>query len=56
MLKIYREADNIVIEESAEKILIPYSDAVFNKLQGDITFDESKGYLINGIELCQIII
>jgi hypothetical protein len=55
MLKIYKENDEIVIEESGEMIKIPYSDAMYSRLQGEIVYN-GKEYQINGVELTKIIL
>lgn len=55
MLNIYAENNQIVIEDGQEKIEIPYNEDTYNKLQGEITHDEYKGWLIDGIELNKII-
>ncbi len=54
MLKIYKENDEIVIEESGEMIKIPYSDAMYNRLQGEVVYNGTE-YRINGVELTRII-
>lgn len=55
MLNIYKENDQIIIEDNQEKIEIPYNEDIYDKLQGEITHDEYKGWLIDGVELDKII-
>ena len=55
MLNIYTENNQIVLEDGQERIEIPYSEDAWNQLQGEITHDEYKGWMVNGKEVNQII-
>jgi hypothetical protein len=55
MLNIYREGDQIIIEDGQERIEKPYSSELIEQLTGEITYNEFKGWMINGKELNEIL-
>ena len=54
-LNIYKEGDKIIIEDDLEEIELPYTDELWRRLDGERTYDEDSGWLIDGIELSTII-
>ena len=54
-LNIYKEGDTIIIEDDLVNIELPYTDELWRKLDGEKTYDEDSGWLIDGIELNTII-
>lgn len=54
-LNIYKEGDKIVIEDDLVNVELPYTPELWRKLDGEKTYDEDSGWLIDGIELNTII-
>lgn len=54
-LNVYKEGDKIVIEDDLTNIELPYTPELWWKLDGEKTYDEDIGWLIDGIELDTII-
>jgi hypothetical protein len=54
-LDIYKEDDMIIIANDLDNIELPYSPELWWKLNGEKTYDEDKGWLIDGIEIENII-
>jgi len=54
-LNIYKEGDKIIIEDDPLNIELPYTDELWRRLDGEKTYDEDSGWLIDGIELSSII-
>lgn len=54
-LNIYKEGDKIIIEEDLINMELPYSDELWRRLDGEKSYDEDSGWLIDGIELATIL-
>ena len=54
-LDIYKEDDTIIIADDLDNIELPYTPELWGKLNGEKTYDEDKGWLIDGIEIENII-
>lgn len=54
-LNIYKEGDKIIIEEDLINMELPYSDELWRILDGEKSYDEDSGWLIDGIELATIL-
>lgn len=54
-LNIYKEGDMIVIEDDVVITELPYTEELWRRLDGEQTYDEDSGWLIDGIELSTII-
>ena len=54
-LDIYKEDDTIIIANDLDNIVLPYTQELWGKLNGEKTYDEDKGWLIDGIEIENII-
>lgn len=54
-LNILKDGDTIIIEDDLVNIELPYTDELWRKLDGEKTYDEDSGWLIDGIELNTII-
>jgi hypothetical protein len=54
-LDIYKEDGTIIIAKDLDNIELPYSPELWGKLNGEKTYDEDKGWLIDGIEIDNII-
>lgn len=56
-LNIYKEGDMIIIEIEDDIMFaeLPYTDELWRKLDGECSYDEDSGWLIDGIELSTIL-
>ncbi|MEQ8201370.1 MAG: hypothetical protein ABRQ24_08120 [Syntrophomonadaceae bacterium] len=54
-LNIYKEGDKIIIDDDLTYAELPYTDELWRKLDGEQTYDEDLGWLIDGIELSIIL-
>jgi len=54
-LNIYKEGDMIIIEDDFMNAELPYTDELWRKLDGEYSYDEDSGWLIDGIELSTIL-
>lgn len=54
-LNIYREGDRIIIDDDPFYAELPYSGELWHRLDGEQTYDEDLGWLIDGIELSTIL-
>jgi hypothetical protein len=50
-LNVYKSGDKIIVEDDEVNIELPFTPELWGTLNGEITYDEDRGWLIDGVEL-----